>query len=295
MNTERILDDIVASLENMPEVPVAALQVSGMLDDPDTDAQDLAKVIMMDPSLTAQILKICNSAEYGFSRKIATISEAVSILGYAVLKRVIYTIISHGYLNRPVVGYALDKGDLWENAVTCGAYARFIATKVQFKDPELAFIGALLRDIGKIALEGYLVGRENDLEEATRSDKSSFAQAEEKVLGVSHTTVGAKLAAHWKLPESLAKVIVYHHEPSALPENTTPDDRKLVSIVHLADCFTMMTGTGVGIDGLMYPLDNTAIEALGIPQNAMTLESWYAELLDLREQIMTMATTLLAS
>lgn len=286
-----ILDEILSNIDRIPELPAVALQVNRLLDDPDTSAQDLARLIMMDPSLTTKVLRLCNSAEYGFVRKIATITEAVSILGYNELKRMILTIISHGFLDRPVEGYALEKGALWENALTCAIYARYIATKENFKNAELAFIAALLRDIGKIAMENYIRGRNLTLEETVKSQRCSYAEAEERIIGASHTEVGSQLAKQWNLPESLAKVISYHHTPSQIPPNTELDDIKLVCMVHLADTFTMMTGKGIGTDGLMYPLDMGIFEYLRLSPDPGSLESLYADLLSLQGEIDSISKT----
>jgi putative nucleotidyltransferase with HDIG domain len=289
MPSQEILDEIFSNLESLPEVPIVALQVHRLLDDPETNAHDLSRVIMMDPGLTSKVLKLCNSAEYGFSRKIGTITEAVSILGYKELKRIIFTIISHGFLNRPVEGYALEKGALWDNALACAAYSRHIANKISFKETELAFVAALLRDIGKIAMEGYIQGFGLALESAAREHKYSFVEAEEQVVGVSHTVVGAGLAQRWNLPDALLKTIEFHHKPSDAPADTKPEDMKLICIVHLADIFTMMSGQGVGVDGLMYPLDPIVFKHLGLKPDGPALETLYAELLALGDEITAMA------
>lgn len=286
-----ILDEILANLDRLPEVPYVALQVNQLMDDPEVRAQDLAKVIMMDPSLTSRVLRLCNSAEYGFSRKIGTISEAVSILGSKELKRIIFTIISHGFLNRPVEGYALEKGALWDNALACAVYARYIAKKLNFNDPELVFVAALLRDIGKIALETYLEGRGSDLQTVARDSRVSFAEAEEQLVGASHTVVGAELASRWNLPDSLILAISYHHQPSQIPPSSKPDDKKLVAIIHLADTFTMMSGCGVGLDGLMYPLDAGVFNILGIGQDGGMLDKLYAEVLMLQDEVKAMTSS----
>lgn len=294
MNTqEELLHTIISSMDNLPEVPSVALRVNALLSNPETDTQEVADIILNDPALTAQILKICNSAEYGFSRKISTIREAVSILGFNVLKRVIITIISHSLLNRPVEGYALDKGELWENAITCGAYARYIANKYRFEDPELALTGALLRDIGKVAMESFIRDKREALEQLAINHKCTFAEAEEQVLGLSHTVVGAALADRWNLPQSLECVITYHHQPAKVPKNVNHNDKLLVSIVHVADSYTMMTGTGVGVDGLMYDLDADALSLIGIKgEDQKAVDGLFAELLDLREEINTLSKTL---
>jgi putative nucleotidyltransferase with HDIG domain len=285
MLSQKLLDEIMAEMEHLPEMPAVAIQVNRLLDDPETPAAEIAEVIMKDPSMTSKLLRLCNSAEYGFSRKIGTISEAVTIIGQKELKKLVLTILSHGMLHRPVEGYALEKGALWDNALTCAMYARYLAKKFDFSNVELAFIAALLRDIGKIALDHHLNGRHVDLEEHAKSEKCSFSEAEEQLIGLSHTYLGAQFAIRWNLPDSLVRSIEYHHAPSQLPEETNSEDIRLVSLIHLADTLTMMAGTGVGVDGLMYPLDVSILITLNISATDGTLDHLYAEVLELREDI----------
>jgi putative nucleotidyltransferase with HDIG domain len=287
-----VLEDIVAKIDNLPELPHVALQVNQMLDNPNAGASELSKIIMMDPALTSKVLKLCNSAQYGLSRKIGTISEAVAILGHKELKQIIFTIISHSLLNRPVEGYALEKGALWQNAMYCAVFSRHIAKHFGFKDSELAFIGALLRDIGKIAMENYIKGSGLILENTAKAQRFSFVEAEEQVIGVSHTKIGSQLALRWNLPDSLVYAIAYHHTPGQMPQSASVQDKQLVAIVHLADTFTMMTGSGVGLDGLMYPIDMTALKYLNLEANTNELEALYADLLLLEEEITSLSSSL---
>jgi putative nucleotidyltransferase with HDIG domain len=251
------------------------------MEDPNTSAQRLAELIRLDPNLTGQVLRLCNSAAYGFARKIATVREAIAILGFSTLKSLVYTIISHSTLSRPIQGYALDKGALWHNALTCAVYSKYLAEKRKLVDPELAFTGAVLRDIGKIILGEYVGANYNEIETKAMSEQIDFVEAEERVIGVSHTMVGMKIAEKWNLPEKLVKVIGYHHKPSLLPEETSDADRELVTIIHLADAFTMLIGMGIGSDGMMYFLDLKALENMGIDIQGNDLEIILSDLVDL--------------
>jgi len=285
MISQKTLDEILFGMERLPELPAVALQINRMMDDPQTGAQDLAKIIMLDPYMTSKVLRLCNSATYGFARRIATISEAVSILGYRELKQIVFSIISHSFLDRPIQGYSLEKGALWQNAITCGTYARHIAKKINYKDRELVFIGSLLRDVGKVALSNYLIGKEEILNAVVLKEKCSFDEAEEMVVGINHTEIGKELALRWHLPDSLVHTIGFHHHPTRIPDSTPRDIKTLVALVHLADTYTMMTGTGVGIDGLMYPLDAKIFELLPIRIDNGELEVLYSELLSLQDEI----------
>jgi putative nucleotidyltransferase with HDIG domain len=288
------LQDIVTKVEQLPQPPQVALRVTRMLEDLNCSAQQLADVIRLDPNMTSQVLRLCNSAAYGFSRKIATVKEAVAMLGFNTLKSLVYTILSHSAFDRAIKGYGLERGALWTNAVTCAVYAKFIAEQRRLVDPELAYTGAILRDIGKLVLGEFVGANYGEIETLAQKEGIDFVDAEAQVIGFSHTLVGMKIAEKWNLPDKLVKVIRYHHAPSTLPKGTLPDDVKLVTIVHLADVFTMMVGSGIGSDGMMYSLDGPAIKALGIDLDGPYLETTLAQLVDLNSVVKSLTDSFLA-
>src|SRR5690606_8012432 len=123
--------------------------------------------------------------------------EAVAILGFTTLKSMVYTIMAKVALDRPVPGYALAEGDLWMNALTCAVYAKHIGQKERLPDPELAFTGGLLRDIGKVVLGEYVGANYGEIEQLTIKDRVDFLEAEERVIGYNHSLVGTKIAEKW--------------------------------------------------------------------------------------------------
>lgn len=288
------LAEVVAKVERLPELPQVAMRVSQMLEDPNASAEKLADVIRLDPGFTSQVLRLCNSAAYGMSRKISTVKEAVAILGFKTLKSMVYTIIAKVALDRAVPGYSLQDGDLWYNALTCAVYAKHIGTKEKLPDPELAFTGGLLRDIGKIVLGEYVGANYTEIEQLTTKERIDFMEAEEQVLGFNHATVGTKVAEKWNLPGYLVNIIKHHHKPIKLPPNIAPVESKLITIVHLADVFTRMIGRGAGSDGLMYSLDMEALEKSGINVKGNYLEITLGELVDLGPVIKSLADSLTA-
>ncbi|MEB3287659.1 MAG: HDOD domain-containing protein [Vampirovibrionales bacterium] len=280
MQSQVQLIQIINKIDRLPELPQVALKLTQLLDDPDVSAEKLADVIRVDASFTSQVLKLCNSAAYGLSRTISTVKEAVAILGFKVLKSMVYTIIAKITLDKPIDGYSLDKGALWKNALTCAVYAKHIAKRERFADPELAFTAALLRDLGKIVLGEFVGANYAQIEQKAMDEKIDFVQAEEKVLGISHTTVGAKIGEKWNLPAQLISVMKYHHKPVNLPPNLDAQLAKLILIVHLADSFTMLIGSGIGNDGLMYTLDIDALGKAGFKTDEESLELLMSELME---------------
>lgn len=280
------INDIIKRVDSLPEIPQVVLQVSQMLEDPDIDAEELAEVIRVDANLTSQMLRLCNSAAYGFSRRITTVKEAVAILGFKTLKSMVYTILAHHTLSHDIPGYALERGALWENGLTGAVYAKYLAEKTRSIDPDHAFTGAILRDIGKLVMGEFVGVNYRDIEALTRHEQIDFIEAENRVVGFNHTIVGKQVAEKWKLPDLLTQVIHYHHQPSRMNSAMPLPTKKLVTVVHLADVFTMMVGRGIGGDGLMYTLDYDAVQAnLGIHVDIPFIESTMAALVELNKVI----------
>jgi putative nucleotidyltransferase with HDIG domain len=287
------LQDVMNKVEQLPPLPQAALRVSRLMEEEDSNADRIAGVIRLDAAFTSHVLRLCNSAAYGFSRRISTVKEAVAILGFATLKSMVYLILAKSALDHAVPGYALDRGALWMNSLSCAVYAKHIAQKEKITDLELAFTGGLLRDIGKIILGDFVGESYGKIEEVAVSARLDYLMAEDKVLSFNHCRAGKHLAERWNLPGNLVQVIQYHHHPSKMPHSLNPMDGKLVTAVHLADLFASMLGKGVGRDGMMYALDGPALAKFGFKcAEGDKLEGLMSELIDLQPIIQSLIDTL---
>ncbi len=299
MNTghQVTLEEIESKVDKLPQMPEAAIRLIRLLDNPDANAEEMANIIRLDPDMTTQVLRLCNSAAYGLNRQILTVKEAVAILGLKTLKSLVYVIISKMALDKPVEGYGLGKGELFYNAITCAVYSKYLAQTIGGIDPELAFTAALLRDLGKIVLGEYVGSSYKNIEEVAIRSQVPFSEAEMRVLGINHNTVGKHMAKKWNLPEELIAVIEFKNKPSELPESSLPIKEKpglykLVTIIHLADAFTKMIGSGMGNDGLMYTLDQDALDQLGVKVDVEFMDTTLARLIHLEEVVNEMTQSL---
>jgi HD-like signal output (HDOD) protein len=121
-----------------------------------------------------------------------------------------------------------------------------------------AFSAGLIHDVGKLVLDPYVMERK-DLFAAFMADgKESFLSAEKAILGFDHGEMAAELCANWRVPQNLATAIRYHHCPAASSGN------QLAYIVHMADVIALMSGMGVGIDGMQYHMDQEVMAPLGM-------------------------------
>ena len=110
------IEKLLNRVDSIPSNFHIAIKVAKMLDNFNVNIQELSKIIGADQSFTVQLLKLCNSAQFGFSRKIVTVNDAITRLGFKTLKSLVFVVVSKGSFNRPLEGYDLAKGELWRNS-----------------------------------------------------------------------------------------------------------------------------------------------------------------------------------
>jgi putative nucleotidyltransferase with HDIG domain len=243
---------LLSRLGDLPAMPAVAQRVMGLIRNPASDMGELGEVISLDQSLAILILRWANSAYYGLRHPATTIKQAVMVLGQQAVRNVILSSSVASFMDKPLEGYGLDKGDLWKHSIAVAGAAREIAKEKGASIAEEAYTAGLLADVGKLAFEKLL--RNIDLTVPEWQGKS-FSDLEENYFGVDHAKLGAELAKRWNLPNQLLDAISHHHNPSMAKEG-----RGLAFAVHLADYTVMMMGIGIGRDGLQYALEPAAVE-----------------------------------
>lgn len=259
--TKLTLEYIVNKVEDMKVLPEIINKIIVLTDDPDSTVHDMEEVILQDQVLTTKILRLANSAYYGYARKISTISQATVLLGFQAIKGIALASTVRTYLMDELRGYSLEKNELWSQSQTCAIVSRFIAKSIKYYNPEEAYIAGLLRDIGKTILNQHMEKEYMEVLLKMEEGNISFLDAEREVLGFGHAEIGEKIAEKWNLPKDLVEAIGYHHTPELANINPI-----LVSIVHIADAITMMMGVGLGLDGLSYSLSPIAIDNLNLDE-----------------------------
>ncbi|WP_096894244.1 HDOD domain-containing protein [Candidatus Scalindua japonica] len=267
------LAGLLIKVKNMPPLPQSIIQILELTKNPESSANDLAKVFERDPKLAANILKLANSPYYGFSRTISTISHAIVCLGIDTIKSIALTSSTQEMLNNEIPAYALEKGMLWQHSIGCAVCARIIAKRIGFKESEEAYIAGLLLDIGKIILSNYAEDQFVEIIKKSKNDRVPFDRAEQEVLGFDHAKIGGKIIKKWNLPPILVDAVQYHHQPEKAKTH-----KKITYIVHLADSISCMLGIGLGCDGLMYVFEENTLDILGIHKD--DLEFIMSELVD---------------
>lgn len=227
-------------LADLPPLPAVVTRIMEEINDPDTSAEELNRLIVMDQGLASKILRIVNSAYYGFPKKISTITQAVIILGFNTVRNLVLGVSAFGLLTQKSMPYGLNRVQFWEHAVAAAVAGSLIARKRPGGNrnlPEEAFIGGLLHDLGALFLDSYFpVQYAVAMAFAAREQKTA-CEAEALVLGIDHVTVGRRIADFWNFPAHVTAMMSGHHSPEGHKEFF-----ELVGIVHAADWLAWQAG-----------------------------------------------------
>lgn len=247
------IKQIVAKVAQMPPLPRSTVQLMEVLGDEGHTVSDVCRVVESDPALAGNILKVVNSAAFGMAQQVSSLERAVAYLGNKMVGAIALSSSTGRVYEDELEGYEGEAGLLWRHCVCCAVAARELAPFATSKvEPDLAYTAGLLHDIGKSVISEFLAGSGPAIIESISAEKvSDYLDAEQRLLGMDHSQVGAALAEHWNLPEPLKQAIGLHHKPGEADE----EYRHLVYVVHLADLIAMMEGEGTGTDALQYHLD----------------------------------------
>lgn len=243
MTLERIIEDMEL-LEPMAPAAHRILQIAG---DPKSSVSDLVKVIQYDQALTANLLRICNSAGFGLRREIDSVKQAATYLGMEKVACLVMLGHSSGNLRKAQEGYDLDEGELWRYSVASALISQDLAEERTPKKVPLVFTAALLKDIGKVVLSRYVKDLFREIIAEVREGGLSFVEAEKKILGIDHAELGGRIAEKWRFSDAMVEIIRNHHNP----DRASPQELS-ISIVYMGDCVSMMLGIALGSDGLAY-------------------------------------------
>jgi len=249
------VEDIISQVSSLPLLPDTALKLMNVMNDPQSTIDNIVDSVKYDQAITGEVLRICNSAYFGVSRKVTSLNDAMLCLGTVKVLQLVMAVHTNSMLSREQVGYGLEPGVLWKHSVAVALASSLAAQRLKIPDANLAFTAGLLHDIGKVILNEHVAKEFAEIVRRVTDDHISFGEAESQVLGYSHEEVGGMIAEKWRLPEPIIRCIRYHHDPGSLDPPDT-----LVDAVYLANCVCLLLGVGLGEDGLFYRADQSLME-----------------------------------
>jgi len=206
---EKIVRDHLSKVEVLPLSPVLLPRLLPKLSDVDTNFDEVVELIALDPSLTAKLLQICNSAYFGHESEVTSVSEAVSRVGYQAVYLLVAMISGSACFPCPTPK-GIDATKLWRHSLMVAFNAKFVAESAE-ADGNLLFTAGLLHDLGKVILAQERLPTAVELYEKP-SEAASLAR-EREFFGCTHAEVGAALLADWKLPQPTVAAVQYSHDP----------------------------------------------------------------------------------
>jgi two-component system cell cycle response regulator len=208
---ENLLNIVLAS-EDLPTLPAVASQLVTLTSREDATLSDVADLVSRDVALSSNILRVANSAIYGFPQQIASISQAVSMLGTNAIQSLAlsFSLLS---MEKKRSDNHFDLNSFWERSLASAGTAKLILEKVSGADTAEIFVSALLQNMGQLILASTMPQEYENVTSVTADNPAGVLAVEKSIFGADHCWVGYEVAKHWGFPLSISLPILHHHEP----------------------------------------------------------------------------------
>jgi len=235
------IDRIINSIGELSTLPTIYMKLSHLLSVPNASIKMISNIISEDPAIAAMVLKIVNSAAYGFYNKIGDLQHAVVILGLNEIKNLVLATSIYKVVKEFKASSAFDMQEFWKHSIGCAILARVLAETAYLKNPENVFTGGLLHDIGKLIHAAYLREDFNRVLVNVVETGSQMSESEKNILGFDHAQTGSALAEKWNLPRETVNMIAHHHL-SHMSDTLTRE----IAAVHIGNtlCVALRMGSG---------------------------------------------------
>lgn len=226
-NLSDLSQEIVSEISALPQFPENIVYIQKLISDPDSEIADIAREVSLDPSLTGDLLKVVNSAQYMLPKKVDNIVGAVKLLGLRGLRNLLYSYGTQKLLSD-------QQKWLQDHSRRAAFYAYNLAKNFKRKHRNLiddAFVGGILHDMGKIIFQSVHPNLMDKITNFCASREMKKDLLEDLSAGLNHSEIGAKIAEKWNFPDTLIAAIRYHHLPTESPE----EFKDVVYTVYLAN------------------------------------------------------------
>ncbi len=259
------LEQIFDTLTEVPTFPKVVQKALKLLDDPNVTIKELEEVLKYDPAITANILKLTNSAHFALPQQVTSLDTALALLGQNQLRKILVASASITYFQKPLPGYGLSAIDIWTHSIGCAVIAELLAKEFSFSEPSILFTAGILHDIGKVILNLYVWSELDKIQKIALEQDITFMEAEWEILGTDHAVIGSTLLKHWEFPAILYRAVRNHHDPDLYIQ----DD--VSAILSLANIMCAILGIGVGYDSYRYVISEELIKKFDITNKTFNI------------------------
>ena len=233
---------LLQQAEDLPTLPEVVLKVEAMARSEDTSAQDMARIMEHDPSLSARILKMANSVLYGGTNPVSSVAYAIARIGFIEIRNIA--------LSLSVTRLFKEKGHIeydrfWKHALSVAFASQILLEKaaVHHRSMDDLFTSGLLHDIGILVLDQCIPDIYRQLIALAQEKDAVLWEVEREVLQTDHAEAGAFVLKRWRLPDQVSETVLYHHQPDG-----AEDARAMAQVVHLANFTCNNQGIDNGTD-----------------------------------------------
>lgn len=286
-DTDCFPPEVVSSIQkikNIATLPAVATKIMELVADAESSTQEIRKVIVADPALSACILKVVNSSFYGFPQQISTIDRAIILLGLNSIRNIAIATSLSKVFKSSLLGPAFDASELWIHSVAVASCAREISLRGGVGFPDELFLAGLMHDIG------IMIEMQSDYSEfvkiidlLAREPNKTFREAEQQILGATHEQFGACICREWHFPPQFELITRFHHAPLQLPEHVRP----LPAVIHAADILSTHCSNGYARTVETDTIDPDVLRAINLTEaNISELKESLPELIQEAQQLL---------
>ncbi|TGL41521.1 HDOD domain-containing protein [Leptospira perdikensis] len=270
------VDEVLQDVNKLPAISSVVSKVLEKLQKPDVNIADLAQEISKDPAITANVIKLSNSAYYRASKPIRTVQEALMTLGIKTVKEIVLLTAAKGILSQDLNSYQLEAAQLWTSSLLVAELSSKIVQHKKLKiDKDLAFTSGLLCSVGKIVLAQFFSPVMMQIKTDLKDNQEPFSVLEKKYFGYTHMEVSENLLKRWNFPQELTDVVANY----LTPENSKSNPL-LTSVVHIASILIVVSGIGIDIGGESVPISPFALNQTGVTE--ADIETYFVHIPDLQ-------------
>jgi len=255
---------LIDKVQEIPTLPTVYSSLSIVLANPQTSTQSVSNLIASDQASTSKILKVVNSAFYGYQGKIDTISRALIILGFNEIYNLILSSALMDFFKKKETVLDFRPVDFWGHSIAVGIATKLIGQTLGLANQENFFISGILHDIGKLVFFEYAEDEFADALALSKKNRQTLQTAELSTFGMDHAMVGALIAEKWRLPSSIIQAIRYHQRGLDPERNDL-----LVPIVHLANILCRALELGYPGDDFIPRPNPQALETIHLKPGSL--------------------------
>lgn len=231
MKNNNEIEQILEKIKNLPALPSIADEAIRILNNSNSSKNDVVNIVSKDQSFISKILAVANSPIYGLRKEISTLSFAVFVLGLREIKKVLFALsVLESF--KMIKDKNFDPVKFWLHSFVVGNLSRKIAMDLDIQNSGEAFIAGFLHDFSISILHRDFKNEFNEIHDLVIGG-FTYAQAEEKIIGISHAQISEIVLEKWEFPNILIDAVTHHHLPSSAKY-----DKSLSAVVHLCDYIT---------------------------------------------------------